>query len=128
MKYFKNYIFFVSLLINFSCGNSEESSVYTEPYLNERGEWQQDARPADTVNLTDANGLKQGKWVVFRQADEKSVTKMNSLDSVGYYKDNKKTGYWKKYSLRGEKVDSVFYEGGIVKLESNKTYTFDPGQ
>lgn len=118
---------FISIIL-FSCNNSEKSTTFNEPHLDEYGEWRQEALGSDTVNKTDANGFRQGKWMIFRNADEKSLTNTNSLDSVGYYKDNNKNGYWKKYSKLGTQLDSVLYENGIVKLEANKTYTFNSVQ
>lgn len=109
-------ICFISTLI-FSCSNSTiDSTVFLHDiYIDSNG---------DTINKFDSNNLRQGKWVVYRQGDDRSITNINSIDSVGVYKDNIKVGYWKKYSKYGDIVDSAFYENGVIKIDSNKTYTF----
>ncbi|MGZ3931317.1 MAG: hypothetical protein ACXVPQ_10335 [Bacteroidia bacterium] len=78
----------------------------------------------DTVNRTDNKGRRQGKWVIYRAGIDGSLSGSYGIDSVGYFKDNKKVGFWKKISKWGELVDSVRYENCIVKLEPGKTYTF----
>lgn len=52
----------------------------------------------DTLNATDKNGLKQGKWV-------NSVGEIRGepgYEEEGLYKDDKKTGLWRKYTSSGD--------------------------
>jgi len=52
----------------------------------------------DTLNATDKKGLKQGKWVI-------SVGELRGepgYDEEGFYKDDKKTGTWRRYNTTGD--------------------------
>ena len=52
----------------------------------------------DTLNATDHKGLKQGKWVI-------SVGELRGepgYDEEGFYKDDKKTGAWRRYNSTGD--------------------------
>lgn len=52
----------------------------------------------DTLNCTDKNNLKQGKWVVHIE----SLRGEPGYDEEGIYKDNKKEGAWRSYTLMGD--------------------------
>lgn len=78
----------------------------------------------DTINLT-YDGQKQGRWLVFKNIIPKSSilptdnTKILQSKIVrrtmeeGYYKDNKKVGYWKIYNEEdGSLKDSVLFRNG----------------
>lgn len=78
----------------------------------------------DTINLT-YDGQKQGRWLVFKNIIPKSSilptdnTKILQSKIVrrtmeeGYYKDNKKVGYWKIYNEEdGSLKDSVLFQNG----------------
>jgi hypothetical protein len=124
MELIKTYFLLIVLILNFSCsGDQEKSQKFGDVYLREGSGWHQDAIPTDTINKTDSKG-KQGKWVIRKRSDERSLTNSDIIDSSGYYLDNKKIGYWKKYSKDHSVIDSVLYERGIPKIEANKTYTF----
>jgi len=52
----------------------------------------------DTLNAIDNKGLKQGKWVI-------TVGELRGepgYDEEGVYKDDKKTGVWRRYSSTGD--------------------------
>ena len=52
----------------------------------------------DTLNAIDNKGLKQGKWVI-------SVGEIRGnpgYDEEGYYKNDKKTGVWRRYNSTGD--------------------------
>lgn len=52
----------------------------------------------DTLNAIDKKGLKQGKWVI-------SVGELRGepgYDEEGVYKDDKKTGTWRRYNNSGD--------------------------
>lgn len=55
----------------------------------------------ETINVTDVNKKKQGKWIVFDKAGKKS--------DEGNYKDNKKEGLWKGYYASGKIKHEITY-------------------
>lgn len=57
----------------------------------------------ETINVTDANKKKQGKWVIFDKAGKKT--------DEGNYKDNKKEGIWKGYYTSGKIKHEITYVG-----------------
>ena len=62
----------------------------------------------DTLNAVDKKDLKQGKWVV-------TVTELRGepgYEEEGYYKDDKKTGPWRKYNSTGDILAIENYKGG----------------
>lgn len=62
----------------------------------------------DTLNLVDANGLKQGKWV-------ESVPELRGnpgYEEEGIYKNDKKHGIWRKYSIHGDLLAVENYMNG----------------
>jgi len=64
----------------------------------------------DTLNYTDANGLKQGKWIYYRIRACSSITLDTTIittlriDSVpfleGFYNNNLRVGEWISYNLK----------------------------
>jgi len=117
MKIFRLFLFLKALAILYSCGHSDDKQKLHsvgDNYVDQSG---------NPVNLVDENNLKQGKWMIYRKGIENSMTSLASLASEGYYKDDKKTGYWKEYSKYGEIVDSVLYVNGVQKLGGTKTYS-----
>ena len=52
----------------------------------------------DTLNAVDKNGLKQGKWV--NTIGE--IRGEPGFEEEGYYKNDKKTGPWRKYNTTGD--------------------------
>jgi hypothetical protein len=62
----------------------------------------------DTLNKIDANGLKQGKWV--NHVDE--LRGEPGFEEEGVYKNNKKEGPWRIYSLQGDLKGLEFYRWG----------------
>jgi hypothetical protein len=59
----------------------------------------------DTLNAIDKNGLKQGKWV-------NTIGELRGepgYDEEGYYKDDKKTGGWRKYNTTGDLIATENY-------------------
>lgn len=62
----------------------------------------------DTLNAIDKKGLKQGKWVI-------SVGELRGepgYDEEGVYKDDKKTGAWRRYNSTGDIVAIENYRFG----------------
>src|SRR5471030_3065272 len=66
----------------------------------------------DSVNVTDANGKKQGKWIIYN----KTVHKPNYTDDQkveeGFYTDGKKTGIWKEYYPNNALKSKITYDNG----------------
>lgn len=62
----------------------------------------------DTLNCTDKNNFKQGKWVVHVQ----SVRGEPGYEEEGVFKDDKKEGTWRRYTLRGDVQSIENYKWG----------------
>ncbi len=62
----------------------------------------------DTLNCTDMKDLRQGKWVI--KYDE--VRGEPGYEEEGEYKDGKKEGTWRKYSLQGDLIALENYRWG----------------
>jgi len=62
----------------------------------------------DTLNRVDLKGLKQGPWVV----KVESVRGERGYEEEGYYKDSKKTGTWRMFSLEGDLMAVENYRWG----------------
>lgn len=65
---------------------------------------------ADTINLTDLNGLKQGFWKNFDTAKQISDRIPMQVLSEGYYVNGKKWGIWREYTPKGELKSKIRYE------------------
>jgi len=77
----------------------------------------------DTLNIVDKKGLKQGKWVV-------SVAKLRGepgYDEEGFYKDDKKTGTWRRYTTTGDIIAIENYRfGGKDGLQEYFSFLGEP--
>ncbi|MBK7434002.1 MAG: hypothetical protein IPI66_08960 [Chitinophagaceae bacterium] len=73
----------------------------------------------DTLNAIDYNGIKQGKWV--NHIDE--IRGEPGYEEEGIYKNDKKEGIWRKYSLTGDIIAVEFYKNG-GKDGIQQYYTF----
>jgi len=62
----------------------------------------------DTLNCTDNAGLKQGKWVVKTPA----LRGEPGFEEEGIFKNNKKEGYWRRYSEQGDILAIENYKYG----------------
>jgi hypothetical protein len=62
----------------------------------------------DTLNCTDVNGLRQGKWVIKYE----QVRGEPGYEEEGQYIDGKKEGMWRQYSLQGDLVAIENYRWG----------------
>jgi hypothetical protein len=62
----------------------------------------------DTLNKVDTKGMKQGKWV--NHVDE--LRGEPGYEEEGEYKDNRKEGPWRIYSLQGDLKGLEFYRWG----------------
>ena len=66
----------------------------------------------DTINKTDGNGLKQGKWIIRKLPG-------NVVLEAGMYKDNQKQGCWVRHSIKGEFIDSIYYKNDLPSPKIN---------
>lgn len=66
----------------------------------------------DTINMTNANGKKQGKWIVSGFHNTKSGYNPNQKIEEGFYIDNKKTGVWKQYYKSGNVKNKITFSNG----------------
>ena len=62
----------------------------------------------DTLNKVDAKNQKQGKWVI--RTDE--VRGEPGYEEEGEFKNNRKEGTWRIYSLQGDLTGLEFYHWG----------------
>jgi len=62
----------------------------------------------DTLNCTDNGGLKQGKWVV----KTPPLRGEPGFEEEGIFKNNKKEGYWRRYSEQGDVMAIENYKYG----------------
>ena len=100
MKYTINkFIFFISTLMTLLCVVFTSTAQYKEFKLSAKG---------DTLNIIDKKNLKQGKWVVV-------VTELRGepgYEEEGYFKDDKKTGSWRRYNSTGDILAVENYKFG----------------
>lgn len=88
------------------------------------------SNPTDTLNFTDANNLKQGKWLITNLIKKLPGYKEDQLVEEGRYADSKKTGIWKKYFPNGKAENELtfvnnrpngyakfYYDNGNVREE-----------
>ncbi len=62
----------------------------------------------DTLNCTDIQGLKQGKWTVHVNP----LRGNPGYEEEGIFRDDKKEGLWKQFSLMGDKIAEENYRWG----------------
>ncbi|MCW3105476.1 MAG: hypothetical protein JWO09_3916 [Bacteroidetes bacterium] len=64
----------------------------------------------DTLNFTDANGKKQGKWVIKNITLHKPCYADDQVVEEGKFVDSKKTGPWKEYYCNKNVKSVITYE------------------
>jgi len=62
----------------------------------------------DTLNAIDKKGLKQGKWVI----TVGEIRGEPGYEEEGFYKDDKKTGPWRRYNTTGDILAIENYKFG----------------
>ncbi len=99
----------LSILLLFllaACSDAGQKSVKSEassPKKKEVYKYYQITLEQDTINIVDFNDKKQGLWITYKPLNiTEPITKLEE----GYYKDDKKVGYWKYYK-EGVVTDSV---------------------
>lgn len=70
--------------------------------MNGYGQWKDYtiSIKGDTINATDLKALKQGKWVLRYE----EIRGEPGFEEEGEYKDNRKEGPWRRYSLMGDLI------------------------
>jgi antitoxin component YwqK of YwqJK toxin-antitoxin module len=64
----------------------------------------------DTINFTDENGKRQGKWIIFNKELHKECFTDDQKVEEGKYIDSKKTGPWKEYYCNNNVKSVITYE------------------
>jgi antitoxin component YwqK of YwqJK toxin-antitoxin module len=64
----------------------------------------------DTINLTDAAGKRQGKWIVTNKIANKPCYTPEQKVEEGVYVDGRKTGLWKEYYCNNNPKSEITYE------------------
>jgi antitoxin component YwqK of YwqJK toxin-antitoxin module len=70
------------------------------------------AQNADTINVVDINGKKQGHWIILGKDKPKSCFKLNDKIEEGYYVDNRKNGVWTEYYCNGFTKNHLTFKAG----------------
>jgi antitoxin component YwqK of YwqJK toxin-antitoxin module len=64
----------------------------------------------DTINLTDINGKRQGKWIITNKLVNKPCYTADQKVEEGTYVDGKKTGIWVEYYCNNNMKSKITYE------------------
>ncbi|MBL7883129.1 MAG: toxin-antitoxin system YwqK family antitoxin [Bacteroidia bacterium] len=64
----------------------------------------------DTINFTDVQGKRQGKWKIFNSMLNKPCYADDQVVEEGKYVDSKKTGQWKEYYCNKNVKSIITYE------------------
>ncbi|MBE7171739.1 MAG: hypothetical protein INR73_14215 [Williamsia sp.] len=62
----------------------------------------------DTLNVVDAHGQKQGKWVIHHEP----LRGEPGFDEEGQFKDDRREGQWRRYSQMGDLTATENYRWG----------------
>ena len=68
----------------------------------------------DTLNCTDNSDMKQGKWVI-HTPDSRGE---KGFEEEGLYRDGKREGTWRHYSLQGDLIATENYKYGFKNGKS----------
>lgn len=95
-----------ALFVFFTSGMAQRKSFK----LTEKG---------DTINIVDAAGLKQGKWVI--RVEE--MRGESGYEEEGIYKNDKREGVWRQYNLVGDLIGvENYFKGGKDGIQQYYTY------
>lgn len=64
----------------------------------------------DTINFTDANSKRQGKWIIFNRTLHKPDYADDQKVEEGRFIDSKKTGIWKEFFPNNNLKSKITYE------------------
>ena len=66
----------------------------------------------DSINFTDANDRKQGKWIIYNSMAHRPNYSDEQKVEEGIYMDGKRIGIWKEYYPNGVLKSRITYENG----------------
>jgi len=66
----------------------------------------------DTINLIDAQGKKQGKWIVYGKHKPGTCYAADAKVEEGKYQENRKTGQWIEYFCNGNMKNKLTFVNG----------------
>ena len=66
----------------------------------------------DTINKTDADGKKQGRWILYGKHKPESCYKADQKAEEGKYQDNRKVGIWTEYYCNGNMKNKLTFVNG----------------
>jgi len=87
-------LFFVLLLVNFKV-------VAAQTY---------ELAGNDTVNIVDANGKRQGRWIITNSLLGRECYADDQKVEEGKYSNNKKSGFWKEYFCNKNVKSKIYYD------------------
>lgn len=64
----------------------------------------------DTINRTDVNGKRQGKWIVYNRLVNKPCYTAEQKVEEGVYAEGKKTGLWTEYYCNNNMKSKITFE------------------
>ena len=116
-------LFLTALSFFYSCDDqpepvvAQQDSVITELNRGCPNSSYEVLANGDTVNKSYGNEkIKEGHWITFvlinRNPNDKKIEKCRMEE--GYYKNNKKTGFWILYNRDGSVRDSVEYRDDVL--------------
>ncbi len=74
----------------------------------------------DSINVTDSQGWKQGRWVEDSDGEDSEGCSVGTKLEEGYYKDNRKAGVWKRFWCSGKVKNELIYNND--KTITSKDY------
>lgn len=80
----------------------------------------------DTLNQKDAEGKKQGYWCVYGKDKPQMEYPSKAKVECGYYKDNRKHGFWEQFYANGQKQAEVNYNNN--RPDGAYTLYYENGQ
>lgn len=66
----------------------------------------------DTINFTDVEGKRQGKWIIFNKIKKLPNYSPDAKVEEGKYTDSKKVGAWIEYYPNGKLKNKITFENG----------------
>lgn len=94
----------IILLFTFSCSVRSDRKCLNSFELGDTG---------DTINIIDCKGLQQGHWIISKVImTDKTHAKMIKIEE-GFFRDNKKEGFWKFFNTDGSIKDSLEYKDDV---------------
>ncbi len=74
----------------------------------------------DSVNVTDAQGWRQGRWTFYSEEGTLDACTKGIKIEEGFFKDNRKTGTWRKWWCSGKLRNELIYNSD--KTIASKDY------